>query len=95
MEISISGIVFILLGLSNIWFNNIPNVVVTSFLAFTLAVGLLSFLTYHIVQAFNLLKYILLSDIEKYKVGAWAILLSIGVASIEIILGIGKLTLSV
>ena len=90
MEISISGIVFILLGLSNIWFNNIPNVVVTSFLAFTLAVGLLSFLTYHIVQAFNLLKYILLSDIEKYKVGAWAILLSIGVASIEIILGIGK-----
>ena len=61
----------------------------TSFLAFTLAVGLLSFLTYHIVQVFDLLKYILSSDIEKYKMGAWAILLSIGVASVEIILGIG------
>ena len=61
----------------------------TSFLAFTLAVGLLSFLTYHIVQVFDLLKYILSSDIEKYKMGAWAILLSIGIASVEIILGIG------
>ena len=62
----------------------------TSFLAFTLAVGLLSFLTYRLFQVFDLLKYILLSDIKKYKVGAWAIILSLGVVSIEIILGIGK-----
>ena len=26
-----SGIIFISLGLSNIWFNNIPNVVMTGF----------------------------------------------------------------
>ena len=62
----------------------------TSFLAFTLAVGLLSFLTFKLFQVSDLLKYILLSDIKKYKIGAWAILLSLGVASIEIILGIGK-----
>jgi len=62
----------------------------TSFLAFTLAVGLSTFLAYKLFQVFDLLKYILLSDIKKYKIGAWAILLSLGVASIEIILGIGK-----
>ena len=64
--------------------------IMTSFLAFTLAVGLSSFLSYRLFQVFDLLKYILLSDIEKYKIGAWAILLSLGVVSIEIILGIGK-----
>ena len=31
MEIAMSGIIFISLGLSNIWFNNIPNVVMTGF----------------------------------------------------------------
>ena len=62
----------------------------TSFLAFTLAVGLSSFLTYKLFQVYDLLKYILLSDIKKYKVGAWAILLSLGIVSIEIILGIGE-----
>ena len=31
MEIAISGILFLSLGLSNIWFNNIPNVVMIGF----------------------------------------------------------------
>ena len=39
MEIAMSGIIFILLGLSNIWFNNIPNVVMTGFKFRTVAFG--------------------------------------------------------